>query len=95
MSLTVKELLLNHSRGINSNVHNYEPQYFDTEIPIFDDIVQEKQYKEDLANQIKEVDERIKKRKEKAKQKAIEDKKKSDAPVPPLPNPEHPKPNEA
>jgi len=95
MSLTCKELLLNHSRGISSNVHNYDPQYFDTEIPRFDDIVEEKQYKEDLAEKIKEVDERIKKRKADAAKKAKEEKRQSDAPVPPLPSPEDPEPNEA
>lgn len=53
MSLTVKELLLNHSRGIHSDIKHYEAQYFETEIPKFDDITEQIEYKEKLAEEIK------------------------------------------
>jgi hypothetical protein len=48
MSLTVKQLLTNHARGINSNVKTYEDGYYNTEIPQFDDITEYHQFKQDL-----------------------------------------------
>lgn len=48
MSLTVKELLLNHSRGASSPVQNSEGQYFDTEIPIFKDLNDRTDYNNNL-----------------------------------------------
>jgi phage regulator Rha-like protein len=48
MSLTVKELLLNHSRGVPSMIQNTEAQYFDSFIPRFDDITDEIAHKENL-----------------------------------------------
>jgi len=70
MSLTVKELLRNHVKGIHSNVRNYDPQFFDTEIPRFDDLTEEMEHKEELANKIKNYekqqnDKKIQKQKEK------------------------------
>ena len=63
MSLTVKELLRNHVKGIHSNVKNYDPQFFDTEIPRFDDMVEEMEYKEELANKIKNYEKQQKEKK--------------------------------
>lgn len=37
MNLSVRQLLLNHARGIDSKVHMYPEQYFDTPIPIIQD----------------------------------------------------------
>jgi hypothetical protein len=60
MSLTVKELLQNHSRGIHSDISNNEGQYFETEIPRFNDITEAIQHKQNLLNQIDEITEVIK-----------------------------------
>ncbi len=57
MSLTIHELMRNHTRGIQSDVHNNEPQYFDTEIKRFADITDEIAYKQELAEDIKEQEE--------------------------------------
>lgn len=57
-NLSVKQLLINHSRGINSNVHTYEPQYLDTEIPrITDltDIAEQRELLRDRENVIKQT----------------------------------------
>jgi len=48
MTLTVKQLLHNHTRGIHSDVSHNEPMYFDSEIPIIDDITDLIAYREDL-----------------------------------------------
>jgi len=64
MALTVRELLLNHSRGIGSNVHMYdENAYFDTEIPTFDDINDLKEYKENLKQQYENLQDELKRQK--------------------------------
>jgi hypothetical protein len=47
-SLGVKELLLNHTRGISSNVKIYEGEYYDTEIPIIDDLTDLEYYRQDI-----------------------------------------------
>lgn len=85
MSLTLKQLILNHTRGISSDIINREGEYFDTEIPRFDDITEMVEHKEDLLIQKKELEEKIHKelnekealRKQKAEKaaKAIEAKK--------------------
>jgi len=61
MSLTVKELLINHSRGIHSDVKQYEGQYFDTEIPRIDDITDLVQHKKDLEEFQKQLKEDVEK----------------------------------
>ncbi len=48
MSLTVKQLLHNHTRGIHSDVSHNEPMYFDSEIPIIDDITDLIEFRKDL-----------------------------------------------
>jgi hypothetical protein len=47
-TLGIKELLINHSRGISSNVKNYEGEYYDTEIPIIDDLTDLEYYRQDI-----------------------------------------------
>lgn len=88
MSLTVKTLLKNHSRGIHSDIKHYTPEYFDTEIPVLDDLTDVAQYKEDLNNQKKDLHNQIIKEAKDKKQSildkkaaAIEDLKKA-APLP-------------
>lgn len=60
MSLSIQELLLNHSRGIHSEIKNYEGQYFEDEIPIFHDITEMVEHKQELLDRIKEVENDIK-----------------------------------
>ncbi len=47
-SLGIKELLLNHTRGISSNVKIYEGEYYETEIPIIDDLTDLDFYRQDI-----------------------------------------------
>lgn len=51
MSLTITELQKNHTRTVNIN----KGEYFDTEIPRFDDITEEKEYKQNLVKHAKEI----------------------------------------
>ena len=77
MSLSVKDLLRNHSRS--SEVAMRKPQYFDTEIPQFDDITEAIEYKKDLEERAKELGQQIKDEKEVAKTKRLSDEKKKKA----------------
>ena len=72
MSLTVAELLKNHSRGMHSPINSEQGEYFDTEIPRFDDIVEEQEYKEKLAEIIKNTAKKIKDDKEKKQKEAAD-----------------------
>lgn len=47
-TLGIKELLNNHTRGISSNVKLYEGQYFETEIPVIDDLTDLEAFRADL-----------------------------------------------
>lgn len=60
MNLTVKQLLLNHTRGIPSNVKHYDAQYFEEqEIPNFIDKTELEQYKTDLHSRKNNLDHQI------------------------------------
>ncbi len=60
MSLTVKTLLSNHTRGIHSNIKTYDGEYFgDSEIPQFDDIADAHNYKLDLKAKLRETEKTI------------------------------------
>lgn len=63
MSLTIGELLLNHTKGIPSTVNINKGEYFDTEIPVFHDITEEVEHKRKLAERLKEFNEEAKKQK--------------------------------
>jgi autotransporter translocation and assembly factor TamB len=65
-SLNVKTLLLNHSRNLSSDIHVGEPQYFDTEIPIFQDLTEKMEYQQNLQTQLTEVKLQIKSDKKEA-----------------------------
>ena len=65
MSLTVKELLYNHTRGIQSDVHHNEALYFDTEIPIIDDITDIDAFRKDLKEREKALSLKIKQERDK------------------------------
>ncbi len=95
MSLTVKELLINHSRGIHSDIKVNDAQYFETEIPKFDDITEAREYKQELAEQIKVAEQTAKEEKEKALQArklALKKKKELDAQIEKLEQPDPSKP---
>lgn len=60
MTLTIQELLINHTRSIPSDVHQYEPQYFDEEIPRFDDPTEEAEYKQNLMDRYNALESELK-----------------------------------
>jgi len=60
LTLTIKQLLTNHSRGIPSNVAYNEPMYFNQEIPIIDDIVDIQTFRQDLKHREKLLQAKIK-----------------------------------
>ena len=60
LTLTIKQLLVNHSRGIQSDVSHNEPMYFDTEIPIIDDITDLDAFRQDLKAREKALSLKIK-----------------------------------
>lgn len=70
MSLSIRELLINHSRGVSLNVNQPEPQYFDMEIPNFIDLTDREAYKEMLLEKKLQLDEQIKAEIDAAKQAA-------------------------
>lgn len=55
MSLSIQDLLKNHTNKIGHATMR-TPEYFDTEIPIFDDITEEIAYKEKLSQEIKDAE---------------------------------------
>ena len=79
MSLTIQQLLLNHTRNISSNVHENKGEYFDTEIPRHLDLVDAMEYKENLAQEIKETEATAKAEAKKAKEARLEALKKKKA----------------
>lgn len=48
MSLSLRQLMENHTRGIKSDVADNQGEFFDTEIPKFDDITEMVEYKNEL-----------------------------------------------
>src|SRR5690606_32997107 len=55
MSLTIRQLLQNHSRGQQGQVVEHEPLYFETEIPTIYDITDVAKYRSQLEDRLKEV----------------------------------------
>lgn len=55
MSLTVRQLLTNHSRGIQSNVKEYPLNYLETEIPKITDLTDMADFREKNAQKKKEI----------------------------------------
>lgn len=60
MSLTVRQLVESHTRGQDSKVQVKKPLYFDLPIPVVQDILDVKRYREKLEEQIQKVNEFIK-----------------------------------
>lgn len=59
MSLTVRQLLENHTRGKNSEVEVRQPLYFESEIPNLRDLTDIDQYKQRLQEQLADVNQFI------------------------------------
>lgn len=57
MSIGVKDLLRNHTRGMSSDVHEFDAMYFDNaEIPIMDDLTSMEKYKAELAERTEQAE---------------------------------------
>lgn len=67
LTLTIKQLLTNHSRGISSDVGHNEPMYFDTEIPIINDITDLDAFRQDIKAREKALSLKIKQENEQLK----------------------------
>lgn len=55
MSLTIRELVYNHSRGIGIDVYQPAPQYFDREIPRINDLTDLEAFREENSELLKET----------------------------------------
>lgn len=60
MSLTIPELMRNHTRQLSSDIHINEGEFFDEEIPRFDDITEKIAYKDQLKADLKETEAKAK-----------------------------------
>jgi len=69
-NLTIKELLDRHSRGVPLGTTQLKGEYFDTEIPRFDDLTDALEYKKNLIKKANELEKQIQASK-KAKAKPI------------------------
>jgi len=73
-NLTIAELLDRHSRGVSLGAPDLKGEYFDTEIPRFDDLTDMLQYKNDLIQKQKDLEEQIKQEQAlKQKESVVED----------------------
>jgi hypothetical protein len=59
-NLTVRELLDRHARGVSLGAPQLKGEYFDTEIPKFDDLTDALEYKKNLIKKAEELDKKIK-----------------------------------
>lgn len=76
MSLTVKQLLTNHTRNLHTQIVPKQEAYFDMEIPRFDDITEAEAWKQSLIDRAAAIDEevvRIQKEKEEEKRLKLEE----------------------
>lgn len=60
LHMTVRQLLENHSRGIDNSSEVRQPLYFETELPTINDITDVALYRESLRRRVEEVDNFIK-----------------------------------
>ena len=67
MTMSIRELLDRHSRGLPLTTNQKQGEYFDTEIPRFDDITDMLQYKQELMDRNKSINKLIKDEKKAAK----------------------------
>jgi len=68
-TLTIRNLLDNHTRGIPLGVNTRVGEYFDTEIPRFDDLTDMIEYKAQLMEKNKEINKLIREEKKEALEK--------------------------
>ena len=74
--MTPKQLLLNHSRGLNSNAHVREAQYTDTEIPRITDLTDIAENRKKLEAEKEQLDLLVEiEKKEKADKQRLKDEK--------------------
>ena len=80
-NLSIRQLLDRHSRGLPLGASQNQGEYFDTEIPRFDDLVDMMEHKKKLVQEHKDLTKQIEKeqkaQKEKATAEAVEVAKKS------------------
>lgn len=72
-SISLADLLKHHSRGQMVRVPYRQGDYFDTEIPIIDDLNTQKEVKEQLIQDIEQADAKAIEETENAKKKRIEE----------------------
>lgn len=60
MSLTIRQLLQNHSRGIDNTEHEHQPLYFDIGVPQITDITDVHEYRDNLEAKLRMTEEFIK-----------------------------------
>ena len=58
-NLTIKELLDRHSRGVSLGASDLQGEYFDTEVPRFNDLTEMLEYKKELEEKRKELTKQI------------------------------------
>ena len=66
-NMGIRELLDRHTRGVPLGVNHRQGEYFDTEIPRFDDLTDMIEYKKELQGKLREHNALIKLEKEKSK----------------------------
>lgn len=69
-NLSIRQLLDRHSRGLPLGASQNQGEYFDTEIPRFDDLVDMMQHKKNLVQEHKDLTKKIEKEQTAQKQKA-------------------------
>ena len=68
-NMSIKDLLDRHSRGLPLGATQQQGEYFDTEIPRFDDILDAVEYKKSLQQKQKDLETKIKADQQAAQQK--------------------------
>jgi len=68
MTMSIRDLLDRHSRGLPLTTNERQGEYFDTEIPRFDDITDMLLYKQELMDKNKSINKLIKDEKKAAQQ---------------------------
>ena len=66
-TLGIRELLERHTRGVPLGVNTVQGEYFDTEIPRFDDLTDMLEYKKQLMERNKELNRMIREERDKVK----------------------------
>lgn len=75
MSLTVRQLLENHTRGVDSNVQERKPIYFDVPVPTITDITDVHEYRAHLKEKLMQTDTFIKQEQAEAKEDTLKEEK--------------------